>query len=340
MDLELSDADFDAYAAERTRATAMTPPRSAVKKRLVAWMREIGERLSSEGIELEVSATDEHPSARNGHRVDAQSAFLYRNDGARETMHRVLGAAGRTPAAQEDDRLELGNARIEVRVDANAVSLVLRLGGDARADLEHAAAMLAIESDEVLASWERLPAGIAIEARASITQRARSLRDMTPRDASQIAKQALESEVPLVLGVRVARDDATRRHALDAWSDIAFALAELMDTIEWTPDTAAIVAARVAERPSRRGKRIRVKEPTPPPPEPAPKSLIDRGAHVRALAGPFAGQAGVVQELDGKGAARVLFGALVARVELRDLTVKSKKPGGRPVLSSSHRKPT
>ena len=66
---------------------------------------------------------------------------------------------------------------------------------------------------------------------------------------------------------------------------------------------------------------------------------IARGTHVRALAGPFAGQAGVVQELDGKGAARVLFGLLAARVALRDLVVHHATRG-RPKMSSSHRKPT
>jgi transcription antitermination factor NusG len=73
----------------------------------------------------------------------------------------------------------------------------------------------------------------------------------------------------------------------------------------------------------------------------APKSppTIEMGTHVRALAGPFAGQVGVVQELDGKGAARVLFGLLAARVELGDLTLHSSKRG-RPVMQSSHRKPS
>jgi transcription antitermination factor NusG len=66
--------------------------------------------------------------------------------------------------------------------------------------------------------------------------------------------------------------------------------------------------------------------------------VIDKGAHVRALAGPFAGQTGVVQELDGKGAARVLFGLLTTRVPLRDLKLHDRKRG-RPVMSSSHRKP-
>lgn len=87
-----------------------------------------------------------------------------------------------------------------------------------------------------------------------------------------------------------------------------------------------------AKRPSKGHAQARAQasEPTTP---------IKRGTRVRALAGPFAGQAGVVQELDGKGVARVLFGLLAARVAVRDLAL-AQTAGGRPRMSSSHRKPT
>src|SRR5271155_2594557 len=37
---------------------------------------------------------------------------------------------------------------------------------------------------------------------------------------------------------------------------------------------------------------------------------FERGARVRVVAGPFAGKVGVVDDLDGKGSARVLLGLL------------------------------
>jgi hypothetical protein len=333
--LELKAADFDAYAAERTRATAMTAPRSAVKRRLRSWAEEVAQRLAAEGIDLDVSATDEHPSSRNGHRVDAQSAFLFRSRTARRQMQHALGRA----VLPDEERPELGHARIEVRLDASAVSLVLWLGGDARVDLEHAADVLAHHEEDVAALWDALPEDVSIAARASLSPRAPRAREMAPRDVARVAKQALESEVPLVIGVRVPRDEAIRGHALDWWDDLALALARILQALSWSADRATAFAAKEHDRPSRRGKRARPKAAPPPAPEPSPKQPIDPGAHVRALAGPFAGQAGVVQELDGKGGARVLFGTLNARVELRDLTIADKKRG-RPVLSSSHRKPT
>jgi hypothetical protein len=331
--LDLADADFEAYAADRTRATVMTGPRGSVKRRFLAWTRTVAAALGEEGIDLDVSATDEHPTTRNGHHVDAQSAHLFRGEDARRTMELALGT--RAPGEGADG---VGHARIELRIDTTAVSLVLRLGGDARVDLENAAWVLA--HDDLTATWGAEPP-IYIEARASLSPRAQPMRDVSPLEAAVMAKQALESEVPLVMGLRVSRAEATRPHALDAWWDVAVALGRLLKQLAWSPES----ALRASERPSRRGKRgLRApkanKHEAKAADAPASPPILARGTHVRALAGPFAGQAGVVQQLDGKGAARVLFGLLAARVELRDLTLHSSKRGGRPVMSSSHRKPS
>lgn len=67
------------------------------------------------------------------------------------------------------------------------------------------------------------------------------------------------------------------------------------------------------------------------------------GARVRVLRGTFAGKSGVIQEMDGRGGARVMLGLLSARIDLTDLAPEAPDPpaGGRDRLtfSSSHRKP-
>ncbi len=325
--MELSDEDFDAYGQERARATALSGPRAAVKRRLVAWMQGVEDRLASSGIQFEMSASDEHPSARNGHRVDGQVVSLFSPEAPSRTV-------------RDDTQPEAGHARVELRLDAAGVSLWLRLGGDSRGDLEHAATMLSLEPEEVLTAWEALPPGLAIEARGSLSARARPLEELGPREAAQVAKDALESDVPMVLGVRASRAEATRG-ATREWTDVALALGRLLHAIAWSAEGETWAAERVAERRAHfRGKRPVVRRvSSAPPPQTDEKAAIEPGAHVRALAGPFAGQAGVVQELDGKGGARVLFGLLAARVELRDLAVKGKERGGRPRFSSSHTTP-
>jgi len=70
----------------------------------------------------------------------------------------------------------------------------------------------------------------------------------------------------------------------------------------------------------------------------AAEVVIERGARVRVLKGPFSGKVGVVQELDAKGGARVMLGLLAVRLEVTNL-MPCVEGRGRPVLSSSHRKP-
>jgi hypothetical protein len=65
---------------------------------------------------------------------------------------------------------------------------------------------------------------------------------------------------------------------------------------------------------------------------------LERGARVRVLKGPFSGKVGVVQDLDGKGGARVMLGLLAVRLEVNNVVAESEGKG-RPLLSSSHRKP-
>jgi hypothetical protein len=66
--------------------------------------------------------------------------------------------------------------------------------------------------------------------------------------------------------------------------------------------------------------------------------VVERGAQVRVLEGPFAGKVGVVHELDGHGGARVMMGLLAVRIDVANLEVHVEGLR-RPVLSTSHRKP-
>lgn len=76
---------------------------------------------------------------------------------------------------------------------------------------------------------------------------------------------------------------------------------------------------------------------------PPAEAALGPGARVRVLRGPFMGKSGVVQELDGRGGARVMLGLLSARIDLKDLATAADGGGGggreRMTLSSSHRKP-
>ena len=81
--------------------------------------------------------------------------------------------------------------------------------------------------------------------------------------------------------------------------------------------------------------------PAPRPPVRASRAVraaIDKGATVTVLAGPLVGKTGTVQELDGKGEARVVLGTMSSWIPLAQLTVDGQG-SERPPFRSSHRKP-
>src|SRR5215472_14783479 len=88
--LRLQDADFDAYLPERAASNAFTRPRLELKQRMLAWARSVVQRLSELGINVEVTGSDEHPSLRNGRRVDDQRVFFWRDAAARAELERLL----------------------------------------------------------------------------------------------------------------------------------------------------------------------------------------------------------------------------------------------------------
>jgi hypothetical protein len=95
------------------------------------------------------------------------------------------------------------------------------------------------------------------------------------------------------------------------------------------PDALQRAAVRRPLRAALRRKPIATDDPGAP---------VDKGVRVRVLEGPFAGKVGAVQELDGKGGARVLLGLLAVRIDVKDL-IACAEGRVRPRLSSSHRKP-
>jgi transcription antitermination factor NusG len=79
------------------------------------------------------------------------------------------------------------------------------------------------------------------------------------------------------------------------------------------------------------------------------KTTILVGTRVRIASGPFEGKEAVVQELDGKGGARVRLGLLNTRLDVSELVPEGRPPrssapkrgvsrGRRPAIGSSHRR--
>lgn len=87
-------------------------------------------------------------------------------------------------------------------------------------------------------------------------------------------------------------------------------------------------SARLRSSSGRRGRPVSDIDPSLP---------VEKGSQVRVMEGPFEGATGVVQELDGRGGARVRLGLLSTRILVSSLNV-TREGKERPALASSHRR--
>ncbi len=134
-----------------------------------------------------------------------------------------------------------------------------------------------------------------------------------------LASRAIDEGRKLRIGWQLARDTALEHAAI------------LDEQLEGALASLAVPFASLQRGPSRASRSV------VPPRSGAARGQIAPGANVRVRSGAFEGKVGVVDELDGRGGARVLFGLLSVRVrasELQALVVGV----ARPALGSSHRR--
>jgi transcription antitermination factor NusG len=404
--LRLTAADFDAYLPERATSNAFTPPRLALKSRMLAWAQRVVTRLAELDILVEVSASDEHPSLRNGRRVDSQRVFFWRDAAARAEIERLIDRKRTLAQALEDPAPHQKHLFLALRVDPQRVEVSVELHPEAWVDATNLRAILVdpARTLSLTTALEALPEqftlGLAGDAERVPAAKATSdsLRELEARSEREARA--------LWIGWTVPRDLALTHAELlvDQLEDAMVALAPIHKLIAWAPDNQLGDVSGDGEDRSERARdphprderqarasrpdhdarprgRVRAERPTeeaepvtaePPPveargestadpgasrpaverPRPLPRVLarrslvtevdpnapIEKGTRVQVMGGPFRGKVGVVQELDGKGAARVMLGLLATRVDVKDLMAAAEGKD-RPALASSHRKP-
>jgi hypothetical protein len=396
--LRLTTADFDAYLPERATSNAFTRPRLELKQRMLAWARGVVTRLGELGVPVEVSGSDEHPSLRNGRRVDCQRVFFWRDAGARGEIERLIDRRRSLAAALGDPAPHQSHAYLALRVDAQRVEVSVELHPDAWVDWKNARARLADPGRtlELTSALEALPEQFTI---GLATDESRTPAARATSEAFRALLDRGEQEQRAVwIGWTIPRDVAVTHSEVldDQLEDAIVALGPIQKLLAWAPDNDLFdlgreveeakadrarvhqeaerdratwqakreradeeARARVSERETRPSEEPKEAEPEPPPPprpssrpQPRPRMTrrrggvtevdptvpIEKGTRVQVLDGPFRGKVGVVQELDGKGAARVMLGLLATRVDVKNL-IAAAEGKDRPALASSHRKP-
>jgi hypothetical protein len=402
--LRLTAADFDAYLPERATSNAFTPARAELKQRMLAWAKGVVARLAEIELPVEVGASDEHPSLRNGRRVDSQRVLFWRDAAARAEIDR-LDARRSLAATLDDPAPHQRHLFLALRVDAQKVEVSVELHPDAWIDCRNLRAILGdpAKTLALTSALEALPEEftIGLSSDAERTPAAKATSD----SIRTLAARSEQEGRSLWIGWTIPRDVAVTHSELlvDQLEDAIVALGPIAKTVAWAPDNdlvdlgseleaAKADRARVDEEAARdrawEARRDRVEqeernrgraraervseepqepdaahaEPSARPPvvapvvperqrtiprvlsrrplvtEVDPSVPVEKGTRVQVLAGPFRGKLGVVQELDGKGAARVMLGLLAARLEVKDLMAAAEGKE-RPALASSHRKP-
>jgi hypothetical protein len=431
--LRLTNADFDAYLPERATSNAFTRPRLELKQRMLAWAKGVVARLAELGVHVEVAASDEHPSLRNGRRVDYQRVFFWRDASGRAQIEKLIDRKKSLSAAIGDPAPHQSHAFLALRIDAKQLEVGVEVHPDAWVDTRNLRARLADPALtlELTSALEALPEQFAVgvaDGGSSAGQSGQAGRG-APEIPDRIEAQKVTSETvrtlldrgeregrSLWIGWSVPRDVVITHSAVlgDQLEDAALALGPIYKLIAWAPDNDVIVLgrevesakldrarahdeaerersawearrardrdsegrkrrelpptesadvpsvsdrsdrkrrheaepAREAAKPAKRDKRAEIVKPplrslsrrAPRVTEVDPSAPIEKGTRVQVLAGPFVGKIGVVQELDGKGAARVMLGLLAARLEVKNL-IASAEGKDRPALATSHRKP-
>lgn len=155
-----------------------------------------------------------------------------------------------------------------------------------------------------------------------------------------VVRRASEESRRLRIGFRVPRAAALAEDALAEQLEGALAALAVPFTLLEAPLSARPALFRQPLRHAcDRGGEKGAREATKP---------IAVGSRVRIRSGPFEGQDGVVETLDGKGGARVRLGLLATRLEVAELTPRAERPrkaapgrvvvSKRPALVSSHRR--
>lgn len=197
---------------------------------------------------------------------------------------------------------------LKLTVDAESIHLGLRLDGKEELDAIDDAVPTPTRASRVAAAFAALPEQLELGLDDPWTRV--PLRSVT--ELRQLARRARAEGRPIAVSFRVPRDVALLFAASlgASFADAAVAVGELFRAL------GAIGDARAPRKTSARA--------------------LERGARVCPIDGPFAGREGLIQELDGRGGARVLFGLLAVHVDLADLRLAV--PAARLRLGSSHRR--
>jgi transcription antitermination factor NusG len=302
-----SDRDFDAYLESKWQSNVFNRERLEVKEKLLALGRMLSPRLQAgDGSLLLCEVSAEHPAIWNQHRVPNQCLFFSRNLETRHELDTIIDRKRPMAALIEDSSPLRNHIFLSVLIDRTEVELGMKLHSDASVDRENVQRKCQdyFLREKLLHLIRALPEGFSVGIAGKDEQPAARLDDET--------LQKLIAELPsaqswLQLRRSIPRDDACLREP--AFVDLARdllsgALLPVMTFMAWSRDNDFLSMRETLKK-----KEV----------EQRSKGLT-KNDQVRVLKGPFSGRTGRVQEIDSKGAVKVLLGTVAVKLARTDVT--------------------
>jgi hypothetical protein len=249
--LGLTERDFDAYLPERAASNAFSRPRLEFKQRALCWVRTVIARLEDIDIPVDVHASDEHPSVWNGHRVDCQWVFLWRDPATRAELDALLDARRGIAQSLSDPSPFFRHAFLALRLDHETVQVCVQLHPGAWVDFETLQARLGNpdRSTHVVDTIHDLPEQFSIGADRGALQPCSSVSASSMLELLSICASAT---TPLWIGWSVPRAVAVEHTELldEQLADAMLALAPVYLQIAWSQsdDPAHVAEKLVAVR--------------------------------------------------------------------------------------------
>jgi transcription antitermination factor NusG len=300
-------SDFEAYAPQKWKSNAYNRERLEVKQKLLALGREVGSQLlSSNGAPLECEASVEHPTLWNQKQVDAQHIFYSRNPEARREIDRIIDRARSMAALVEDPTPQHNHLFLALSLRHDSMEVALKLHPGATVDRKN----LEQKFDD---PWERsklleLLARLPPEVSAAVTSGERwAANDV---DAEKMAALLAQFGQASSHGWFYVGQRLSRQEAIDSGEALGPLLRARLDQllpvfhyIAWTRDNDFVSMRETLQR----EKQV------------VRQRGLSRNDRVRIVRGMLTGQRGVVQEIDGKGALKVLVGKVAVKVNAEDV---------------------
>jgi transcription antitermination factor NusG len=301
-----SDRDFDAYLETKWQSNVFNRERLEVKEKLGSLGKLLAPSLQAgDGSLLLCEVSAEHPAIWNQHRVPNQCLFFSRNQETRRELDTIISRKRPIAAIIEDPSPLRNHIFLSVLIDRSQVELAMKLHSDAAVDRDNLQRKCQdyFQREKLLRLIRELPDGFSVGICGRGEIPAGALDD---EGLQKLIQELAAAASWLQVRTSLPREDPRLRD--EGFVEIARALLAgsllpVMNFVAWTRDNDYL-----SMRDTLKKKEIEQKS----------KGLL-RNDQVRVVRGPFSGRTGQVQEIDAKGAIKVLLGTMAVKLNGNDV---------------------